>query len=155
MSDGKNDTGKSDGPWIDQVYKNIEADDLLQQEIAKLEHGCGPEVTDHFWHQDTAAGLTLGCRNCDAVWNPPPEIRVWVLGVDVLRQSLKQSLDNTATMDVLLVETIKQRDALEVEIEKRKEDERALAAEVYRLNALILCANPEIPDPVNPEDADL
>lgn len=31
----------------------------------------------------------------------------------------------------------------------------ALAVEVERLHGLILYANPEIPDPVNPEDADL
>ncbi|KKN40134.1 hypothetical protein LCGC14_0736320 [marine sediment metagenome] len=40
--------------------------------------GCGQAPTDHRWCKDTAAGLTLACIDCSAVWNPPDEVRAWV-----------------------------------------------------------------------------
>ena len=47
---------------------------------------CGLETISHRWHEDTEAGLTLACRDCPAVWNPPAEVRPWALALGEARR---------------------------------------------------------------------
>jgi hypothetical protein len=57
---------------------------------------CGPNATDHRWRKDTLAGVTLGCRDCPAVWNPPDEVREWVLCADYLAEQVDRYVQGGA-----------------------------------------------------------